>query len=142
MFSVSASLCNQSLETGRFSAGIVTMSAASNAATYCVTKLYTGDVSFRFRITFNRSINNDINNINRDAVGCDSKDYIHIGNNMNYIDIESLTSYKFCGHLQNIEVVTRGPHSWVVFSATQPEQFVFKYEVLPEGNNILYYVHV
>ena len=50
-----------------------------------------------------------------DVTGC-SHSYLHIGNDAFRTDVASLTSYKFCGVIWDLEVVSRGNFLWIVYS--------------------------
>ncbi|XP_022343630.2 uncharacterized protein LOC111136804 [Crassostrea virginica] len=50
-----------------------------------------------------------------DVTGC-SHSYLHIGNDAFRTDVDSLTSYKFCDVIWDLEVVSRGNFLWIVYS--------------------------
>ncbi|XP_041376751.1 suppressor of tumorigenicity 14 protein homolog [Gigantopelta aegis] len=51
---------------------------------------------------------------NRSSVNC-SRDYVHVGNDEQTIDKDTMTSYKYCERTLEEEVVSRDNYLWVVF---------------------------
>lgn len=50
-----------------------------------------------------------------DILGC-AKSYLHIGNDAFRTDVDSLTSYKFCDVIWDLEIVSRGHYLWIVYN--------------------------
>lgn len=50
-----------------------------------------------------------------DISGC-SHSYLHIGNDAYRTDVDSLTSYKFCDVVWDLEVVSRSEFLWIVYN--------------------------
>lgn len=50
-----------------------------------------------------------------DISGC-AKSYLHIGNDAFRTDVDSLTSYKFCDVIWDLEIVSRGHFLWIVYN--------------------------
>lgn len=50
-----------------------------------------------------------------DISGC-AKSYLHIGNDAFRTDVDSLTSYKFCDVIWDLEIVSRGHYLWIVYN--------------------------
>ena len=83
----------------------------------------------RIRVTFQDTF--DI----EDSEEC-AQDYLHIGNNMNFKNKKSLTSFKFCGQEPPLEIVSRRNGMWIIFKTDSQglnEGFLLHYQVLPEG---------
>ena len=83
----------------------------------------------RIRLTFNDGF--DI----EDSPEC-REDYLHVGNNMNFINMKSLTSYKFCGQKPPLEIVSRYNELWIIFKSNGyglNSGFSLNYEVVEEG---------
>ncbi|XP_062591862.1 uncharacterized protein LOC134253336 isoform X2 [Saccostrea cucullata] len=71
-----------------------------------------------------------------DFPGCGNS-YLHIGNDMYRTDIDSLTSYKFCDVIWDLEVVSRGNYLWIVYNNSgnvthSKEKPIIRIEVLKE----------
>ena len=65
-----------------------------------------------------------------------SEDYLHVGNNMNFKNMKSLTSYKFCGREPPLEIVSRRNEMWIIFKTNSTgfhAGFLLHYQVLPQG---------
>ena len=68
-----------------------------------------------------------------------SKDYVHVGNSRYTVDMNTLTSYKFCGDKAPGEIVSRQRKMWVAFRSNDHLSragFSLTYEILPEGECI------
>ncbi len=66
------------------------------------------------------------------------EDFLHVGNNMNLINIRSLTSYKICGKDPPKEIVSRSNEMWLVFKSVSQSSvtrgFNLTYQVSSKGN--------
>lgn len=129
--------CNTTLELESYSHGQITFKTLPSQKLYCVLKIHVKDSMFLVRLTFNNTLTNNSKSNNQ------CTDYIHIGNNMNAVDMDSLTSFKLCGKPQELtaktpemEVVSRGSSLWLVLWLNKwnsKKPFHFNYEVLPQG---------
>lgn len=131
--------CNSTFILESYSHGEIKLNTSSVRNMYCVIRLYAKDVKFLLRLTFNSTIGSNNTEINQCG------DYIHVGNNMDAVDGESLTSLKLCGQCtedantkcEKVEVVSRGPTLWLVLRFqkwnSETNHLAINYEVLPQG---------
>ncbi|ESO82252.1 hypothetical protein LOTGIDRAFT_237075 [Lottia gigantea] len=67
-----------------------------------------------------------------DDLDC-SLDYIHVGNDGNNIDLEKMTSYKYCKTLYRENVVSRYNYLWIVVSTSrEPARLQFEVTARPK----------
>ena len=128
---ISASrVCNESFHLlPHASQSLVLHASQGIYSDYCVIKIYAEDPAFRVRLTFDTAVNF----FHKDIANC-NRSYLHLGNNMNSVDVETLTSYRVCLDSPLKEFVSRGPSAWLVLSSKMSSAFLtFSYEILPES---------
>ncbi|BFZ19148.1 hypothetical protein BsWGS_22187 [Bradybaena similaris] len=54
-----------------------------------------------------------------------SSDYVHVGNDMGRVDVDLVTSYKFCGEDVRHQLVSKGNQLWMVYRASQLPRDLF-----------------
>ena len=92
---------------------------------------------YRIKLTFNSTFDVEYSH---DCVD----DYLHIGNNINFINRKSLTSQIFCGHQPPEYFVSRHNELWMIFKSDSKgfnHGFFLSYEVLQTGEVILSKIH-
>ena len=88
---------------------------------------------YRIKLTSNATFDVEYSKDCRD-------DYLHIGNNFNFINRKSLTSQIFCGDRPPEYFVSRHSELWILFKSDYKgynHGFSLLYTVLPKGKNSL-----
>ena len=127
--------CDLTLEVAAFSVTNMTYKSAGNTTT-CQYNITSTNEEHLIRLTFpqgHHNINDVTNSKHKSSTNC-IDDYIHIGNNIQAVNMESMTSYLFCGDDYPPQIVSRRHTAWVVIKHAQDINTVdFVIESLPKG---------
>ena len=126
--------CNTTIHAKAFESARVELYQGRNA--YCIIWIVadTATPTFQIDLSFNSSTARAIS-ASPDPLSCSaSSSYIHVGNDVHRVNELSLTSYWFCGDVNELPppIVSRGQVMWVAYF-NQSLPITIAYSILPTG---------